>query len=316
MQTQNLPAVVIVDRGDLVGNAESFARHLRASNLSPRTIQTYMEAVGAFTRFLAAKGMPANIAAIKRDHIETWIEHLVNTSKPATAVNRYRSLQQFFKWAVDEGEIPVSPMAKMRAPKIPRDMIAVPTDDDMRRLLATCDGPTFEDRRDFAILRTFLDSGARLAEMTGLRWTPNDPEIQDVDLDAQTITVYGKGRRHRTTFIDAKAAKAIDRYLRLRKRHAHADSPMLWLGERGPLTTSGIFQMVARHATEAGMPGLHPHIFRHYYGHTRMAGGMSEGDLMDQAGWHSRDMLSRYASSTAAARGIAAARRLRIGDKL
>jgi integrase len=74
--------------------------------------------------------------------------------------------------------------------------------------------------------------------------------------------------------------------------------------------------MIARRATEAGLPGLHPHIFRHYYGHTRMAAGMSEGDLMDQAGWHSRDMLSRYASSTAAARGIAAARRLAVGDKL
>jgi hypothetical protein len=37
----------------------SFARHLRAANLSPKTIQTYLEANGQLVRFLAETGLPA-----------------------------------------------------------------------------------------------------------------------------------------------------------------------------------------------------------------------------------------------------------------
>jgi site-specific recombinase XerD len=316
MQTADLPAHAIVTQGDLGGNAASFARHLRASNLAPRTIQTYNEAVAGFARFLESNGMPTDVAHIKREHVEAWIERLLADSKPATATNRYRSLQQFWKWAVEEGEVGTSPMARMRPPKVPDDPPAVPTDDEMRRLLATCDGQSFDDRRDAAILRTFLAGGVRLAEMTGLRWTPTNPETQDVGLDDAVISVFGKGRRRRAVYIGAKAAKAIDRYLRLRARHAHADSPSLWIGERGPLTTSGIFQIVRRRAAGAGIANFHPHTMRHYWAHTTLAAGMSEGDTMSQAGWRSREMLSRYARSAAADRGIAAARRLAVGDKL
>ena len=80
----------IVTAGDLGGNAASWARHLRASNLAPRTRQTYIEAVTGFARFLTANGMPTDIAHIRREHVEMWIEKLLAESKPATATNRYQ----------------------------------------------------------------------------------------------------------------------------------------------------------------------------------------------------------------------------------
>ncbi|HSW41272.1 MAG TPA: tyrosine-type recombinase/integrase [Patescibacteria group bacterium] len=313
---QALSTPAIVTQGDLGGNAASWARHLRASNLAPRTQQTYGEAVAGFARFLEASGMPTDIANIRREHVETWIEKLLAESKPATATNRYRSLQQFFRWAVEEGEITTSPMAKMRPPKVPDVPPAVLTDDELRRLLATCAGTTFEDRRDQAIIRTFAGTGARLSEVTGLRWTPKDPETNDVDLDAATIHVLGKGRRPRVAHMGAKAAKAIDRYLRLRARHAHADSTSLWIGERGPLTVSGMAQLVRRRGDQAGLAGLHPHAFRHAYASAALTGGMNEGDLMQLAGWRSRSMLDRYGRAVAADRAIAASRKLNPGDRL
>ena len=39
--------------------------------------------------------------------------------KPTTLAARYRSVQQFFKWAAEEGLVKRSPMATMRPPKIP-----------------------------------------------------------------------------------------------------------------------------------------------------------------------------------------------------
>ena len=58
---QALSTPPIVTAGDLGGNAASWARHLRASNLAPRTRQTYIEAVTGFARFLTANGMPVNV---------------------------------------------------------------------------------------------------------------------------------------------------------------------------------------------------------------------------------------------------------------
>ena len=55
----------------------------------------------------------------------------------------------------------------------------------------------FEDVRDAAILRIFNSTGVRLGELANLRYLPDDPESNDVDLDQQVLRVLGKGGRHR-----------------------------------------------------------------------------------------------------------------------
>jgi site-specific recombinase XerD len=299
---------MVAARGDIDGNRDSFALHLRARALSPRTQDTYLIALDLFRRYLRAQGMPLDIANIRREHIEAWISSILDTSKPATALNRYRSLQAFWRWAVDEGEISLSPMAKTTPPRLPDDPPPVPSDDDMRRLLATCDGTDFEARRDQAILRTFIAGGARLAELTGL-------QRDDLDLMDSTIRVLGKNNRHRTIYLSSKTIKAIDRYVRVRSRHPRADSPALWIGERGPLTTSGVFQLVRRRAKQASLK-IHPHLLRHVWAHANLSAGLGETDVMAQAGWRSPAMLRRYARAAAEDRGIAAARKLNVGDRL
>src|SRR4051812_22306658 len=76
----------------------SWRRHLAAENKSPRTLQTYSEALTHFGRFLAERGMPTDPTAITRDHVEEFISHLLAHFKPATAANRYRALGTFFRW--------------------------------------------------------------------------------------------------------------------------------------------------------------------------------------------------------------------------
>ena len=53
--------------GDLGVNTDSFRRHLRAENLSPRTQETYTEAILQFHSFLSVNGMPLRVAHIRRD---------------------------------------------------------------------------------------------------------------------------------------------------------------------------------------------------------------------------------------------------------
>lgn len=60
--------------------------------------------------------MPRAVADVRREHVESFIEDQLTRLKPA---NRYRSLQQFFKWLADDGEIEASPMARVKPPTIP-----------------------------------------------------------------------------------------------------------------------------------------------------------------------------------------------------
>ena len=56
--------------GDLSSSAASFARYLRAANMAPATLKTYAEAVRTFGAFLVERGMPTDVAAITREHVE------------------------------------------------------------------------------------------------------------------------------------------------------------------------------------------------------------------------------------------------------
>ena len=92
--------------GDIVPNIRSFHRHMRAENLAVTTQRIYLSAAEQLAEFLAEKGMPQDVASIHREHVEEFITRLLDTgAKPATASNRYRAIQAFFKYLDEEGEL-------------------------------------------------------------------------------------------------------------------------------------------------------------------------------------------------------------------
>lgn len=288
----------------------SWERSLATANLSPETLRNYHAGVATFERFLEAQGMPLVATAISREHVETFIVAQLATHKPATVGTRIRALRLFFKWAVEEGEIPRSPLERVRDPKLVVQPPPVVADEVLRQLLATCEpGGGYDARRDAAVLRVLIDTGMRRSELAGI-------ELDDVDWPRQVLLVHGKGGRDRGCPIGAKTCRALDRYVRVRARHPYADSAALWLGQRGPLTDAGVESILRHRCAQAGIEYLHPHLFRHTAAHRWLAAGGQEGDLQSIMGWRSRAMLGRYGQSAAAERAREAHKRLSLGDRL
>ena len=238
---------------------DSFELHLLAERKSPKTIRTYTEAA----QWIAATQLrPAGLASwadVTTKDVQRWIAALAARYSDTYANNQFRALQQFFKWHAteDPADPRPNPMAGLRPPKIDEKIVPVFTDAELAALLATCKGGGFEDRRDHAILSLFRDTGMRLAELAGM-------ELRDIDLRTREGIVTGKGAKQRLVRFGHETARAADRYLRERSRHKQAHSARLWLGirNRGPMTASGIYQMVCRRGAQAGVT-VHPHKFRH-----------------------------------------------------
>ena len=316
-----------------------WTRSLRAAGRSQRTLDAYTEDVDMLT--LHRGGIepgknvhrPSTAATLRsqqpiedatRGDIEAFLVWCrdVRGLADATIARRFRSLQQFYGWLHDHGEIESNPMAKMKPPKVVDSPPPIIADDDMAKLIEACAGKLsdggvrrkvtksgrspiddFEIRRDTALVEIMRTTGVRCAEVMNLA-------VADVNLDAGTFRVVGKGNRIRTIALVGTARSALDSYLLSRRRHNRADHPALWLSRKGPLSHSGLAQMLRRRCEDAGIGRINPHAFRHTFAHHAKVAGMTDESLMAVAGWQSPQMLHRYGRSASEERAQAEHRRL------
>jgi len=74
---------------------------------------------------------------------------------------------RFFIHVVEEDEITESPMARTKPSQVQDVPVPVLGDDELRHLLAACEGGTFEERRDTAIVgRSWPTCASRISTST------------------------------------------------------------------------------------------------------------------------------------------------------
>jgi site-specific recombinase XerD len=223
---------------------------------------------------------------VTRAHVEAFQAWMIENRSAATALNKHKGLQQFFKWLMlDEQDIDRSPMERVRQPKTPQKLIPVIRDEDTRKLLEVCKGKDFASLRDEALIRLYYNTGARLSEVGNLL-------VDDIDLNTESVHYHGKGAKDRRVRFGAKTARAVSRYLRVRAKHKGAELPQLWLAERGgrPLAPNGIKIRLKRLGLVAGVADVHAHRWRHNFAHEWKRAGGNTADLMLLLGWTSEDM--------------------------
>jgi len=306
----------------LAAAVDSWDLALNAADKSPKTIRSYTDTVRALARWLEAHGHRADTEGVTPEAIREFLVAERERTSAATAAAHYRNLSVFWKWAVAEGErTSANPMLNVDRIKPPKKVKTFYDDDQLRALLKTCAGTSFEDRRDTAIMRLFMDTGVRVGGLVGIQYAPDDDKVNDVDLKRRRIRIRLKGGDEHVLPLGKKAAVALDRYLRARARHPKAQtSTFLFLGIKGrrtdQMTESGVYQMVTRRGEQAGVPGAHPHRFRRTWTDDYLEGGGTVDGAMAIGGWKSYDMVREYAGDRAMERARQAHDRLSPGDRI
>lgn len=297
-----------------------WVRDMRAIPRSPRTITNYTMHVRYFCRHFSPDGneqhCDVTVTDVSREMLVEYFADIRERWADTTVMVTHISLSAFFRFCLEYEELPEgspNPMKWIKNHKPAPKLVTVLSDEEIRKLLATCErGKTFDDRRDYAIMRIFLATGLRMAELTALR-------LEDVRLDEGIVRVARrKGGKEGIVAFGPEVARALGQYIHIRARHKYAHLPDLWLGRLGKLQYATIRDTISRkRAKQAGLVGIHPHLFRHWFAHGYLAAGGQENALLELAGWSDARMLhERYGASRRRERAIAEHHRLGIGEHL
>ena len=244
-----------------------------AKGLSPKTITTYRERLARFSAWLGDR-------SITRANLRAYLADLQREPlSKATVAAYFRDVKVFCGWLVEEEILTTNPTWKL-GPKVPKRLPASYTPAQIARLL------DISDARDRAIMLVLLDTGIRAGELCGMR-------RNRLNLTTGEFTVIGKGDKERFVALDAYTVRAVKLYLGTRTD----DHPALWMGRIGPLTRSGVLQMLYRRTREAGIRQevrRCTHAFRATFAKLYLQRGGDLGSLADLLGHTTLEMAKHY----------------------
>ncbi len=261
-------------------NLDAFSLALKVEGLRPHTISCYVRDVqrlGESVDWIP----PAKVTA---KHVRKHVEALRKQVSAKTVHESQLGIRRFFKYLVAGREIRRDPSRLVELTKyrvVPQPTYAV---DDLKKLLTACD-QSAGGVRDKAIITVLFDTGVRVGELVSM----GQP-----DVDLKQVTVDGK-TGVRIVPLGDSSLLAIQRYVR---RWSINFGP-LWHGIRGPLTESGVLQIVKRLCASAGVDFKGVHAFRRAAAAQMKRLGMNDSDILEVMGWKDLTMLRRYTAAVA-----------------
>lgn len=188
----------------------------------------------------------------------------------------------FMSWCASEGYISKNPAMNITPIKYERKERVPLTDIQLESVRKTCN-----DVRETAMIELLYSSGCRVTELERLN-------ISDVNFETREVKLYGKGDKHRTSYLSAKAVVALQAYLSTRNDECEA----LFATQRSPvhrLTKQGIEAVIKKLGNRCGIPHLHPHLFRHTVATDCINRGMDVSCLQKMLGHSNLETTMIYA---------------------
>lgn len=252
-------------------NLQNYITYLEAEhNTSPYTVRNYLSDLRGFFQFLQENNV-RSLDAVDHVVIRRYLTHLQEQGIVKASVSRKLSaIRSLYRYLMREGLVSSNPLTTVSSPKLRRKLPAFLSPEEMKQLLEAPDTTTPQGQRDRAILELLYSAGLRVSELVQLK-------VQQVDLDAREIRVWGKGAKERLTLMGKFAADALDLYLndgRTKLLH-HRKTDALFINRYGGTISQRTVQsLVDKHAKRVGIKmRVHPHMLRHTFATHLLDGG-------------------------------------------
>lgn len=195
-------------------------------------------------------------------------------------------INTFMDWCWKEGYIPNNPCASIKPIKFeekPREPLS---NMELEIVRDAC-----ENYRDKAMIELFYSTGCRLSEMVNLK-------ISDIDFASKEVHLFGKGSKHRTSYLNAKAEYMLKKYFEL-ERPKESISDSVFVIFRKPyngMQKGAIYARVKAIQKRSGIErSLFPHLLRHTMATHALNRGMNVAEVKEILGHEKLDTTMIYA---------------------
>jgi integrase/recombinase XerD len=195
-------------------------------------------------------------------------------------------INTFMDWCWKEGYIPNNPCASIKPIKFeekPREPLS---NMELEIVRDAC-----ENYRDKAMIELFYSTGCRLSEMVNLK-------ISDIDFTSKEVHLFGKGSKHRTSYLNAKAEYMLKKYFELeRPKDSISDSVfVIFRKPYNEMHKGSIYARVKAIQKRSGIErSLFPHLLRHTMATDALNRGMNVAEVKEILGHENLDTTMIYA---------------------
>lgn len=246
---------------------------------SRETIRSYRSDLRQFQGFLRSRetssGRDLGIERIDAQTIRTYLGWLAEKQEAKTSqARKLAALRSWFRFLVEKDQIKINPASQVRTPRLGQRLPRVLTKDDAERLMEASDaGEGVRTARARAILETLYSTGARVSELTGLRW-------EDLNLDDGMVRLRGKGNKERQVPIGQVAVEAIQDYAAVTSSRVemangedggvprngpHDRGPIFKNNRGGALSARSVERLVKHYSLSLHVGKVTPHTLRHSF---------------------------------------------------
>ena len=238
--------------------------------LSGTTLESYSSDIARYRGFLNEN----KIRQISEADTALILKHMIalrNAGLNARSRARHLvTIRGFYRFMVHEKILKHDPARLVDLPKTSLKLPDVLSVDEVSQLLETPDTDKPRGARDCAMLELLYAAGLRVSELVNLK-------MQDVNLEAGFVRVFGKGSKERVVPIGLHAKEKIESYIQ-KSRHTllkNRASPYLFVARAGkPLTRQGFWKLLRKYAGQAQLnKKVTPHSLRHSFASHLLEGG-------------------------------------------